>query len=277
MLPKRLLKYPPVEHECQFQDLDADILLEFRRNHSLFHKRSAGWRNNARVVRSGSAALIVDINTDSLSATYANAGDCRMIVCRPFVDAQHVLLETEDLNVKTPSEKERLAKEHPGEDQIIIGERLFGKLMCTRGESKVDITKISFGLTDSCTGFGDGHYKLPRGPFGKLHKRYVDILSRIEQPGKIPMNEQYASYFYAYRSPPYVTASPESRTFQLEKGDIVILASDGLWDLVSSDELAIFVHEAVSVHRNDMAKFLLERVRCKVTPGDDITIITFKV
>lgn len=200
-----------------------------------------------------------------------------MIVCRPFVDAQHVLLETEDLNVKTPSEKERLAKEHPGEDQIIIGERLFGKLMCTRGESKVDITKISFGLTDSCTGFGDGHYKLPRGPFGKLHKRYVDILSRIEQPGKIPMNEQYASYFYAYRSPPYVTASPESRTFQLEKGDIVILASDGLWDLVSSDELAIFVHEAVSVHRNDMAKILLERVRCKVTPGDDITIITFKV
>jgi len=259
VLPPLLLEHPPSEHGQKFEELDHSILLKFKQDHSFLRRRSLDWVHNAQLIKSGSTALIIDIDLQSLSATYANAGDCRLVVCDPNSGGPHPLLQTDDLNVKNSSERKRLIYEHPKEDQVIVGDRLFGRLMCTRG-------------------FGDGYYKLPRGLFGNSqHRKYIDTLSSIERQGKVAMNAQYASLFYGYKTPPYITATPETGTYQLEKGNIVILATDGLWDLISSEEATRILLEGVAECKDDLARYLLETVKAKTTPGDDVTVIIFKV
>ena len=93
-------------------------------------------------------ALTVDMifrDSERHVAAVANAGDCRVVVRRNSktgvdpVDStnKHPLVtsfESVDLNSKNTAEQERLKNEHPGEHSIIVGGRLFGKLMSTRGE-----------------------------------------------------------------------------------------------------------------------------------------------
>ncbi|KAJ3515606.1 hypothetical protein NLJ89_g1654 [Agrocybe chaxingu] len=251
-LPPRLLQHNADCHSQQFQDLDDEMLSEFRRDHSLFRRRSPEWAHHALLMKSGSTALVLDIDRTTLLATYSNAGDCRLII---FNGRSATLLQTKDLNMKTPSERERLVREHPDEDGLIVGDRLFGRLMCTRG-------------------FGDGYYKLPKGPLGfDQHRKYIETISSVEQKGKIPMSDQYASIFYGYKTPPYITAAPESAMYQLEKGDVVILATDGLWDLISSEEAAAIVLQGIASREDHWAEYLLARVREATPPGDDVTVI----
>ncbi|KAF8955057.1 phosphatase 2C-like domain-containing protein [Flammula alnicola] len=242
-------------HVRQFEELDKAMLRQFKRDHSFFRQKSAKWIHNAQVIKSGSTALILDIDLGTLSAAYANAGDCRWLYRGPSL-----LLQTEDLNMKTSSERDRLVLEHPNEDQMIIGNRLFGRLMSTRG-------------------FGDGYYKLPKGNFGnREHRKYIDTLSSIEREGNIPMNSRYASLFFAYKTPPYVTPVPETGSHQLKNSNIVILATDGLWDLVSSEEAMDIVLRGLAADgAEDLASYLLDIVRTMKSPGDDVTIVVLQV
>ena len=127
-------------------------------------------------------------------------------------------------------------------------------------------------------GFGDGYYKLPNGLFGDAqHRKYIKTLSAIEKPGKIPLIDQYESLFYAYKTPPYLTACPDTGSpYQFKAGDIAILATDGLWDLVSSETaVEILLHGAVHNERH-LSKYLLEQVIDLKQPHDDVTIITLQ-
>lgn len=129
------------------------------------------------------------------------------------------------------------------------------------------------------SGFGDGYYKLPaKGFLGKcLHKRYIDVLSSIEKCGKVPMNAQYEGLFYGYRTPPYVTAQPETTVVNLCPGDILILATDGLWDRLSSEAVASVIDHLPSAGQDNMALSILHKaMECK-PPGDDVTILTIKL
>lgn len=130
-LPLRLLQHPTSNHAEQFEDLDSSMLNAFKRDHSFFRSRSVNWIHNAQLIKSGSTALILDIDLTTLSSAYANAGDCRLVLCHEGA----AILETEDLNAKTPSEQDRLLREHPNEDQLLVGSRIFGRLMSTRGEA----------------------------------------------------------------------------------------------------------------------------------------------
>ena len=266
-LPLLLLQHPPSEHAEKFEALDNSILRAFQRDHSFFRPRSANWIHNAQLIKSGSTALILDIDLTTLSVAYANAGDCRLVLCHQGLP----VLETEDLNSRTPSEQERLIREHPNEDQLLVGSRLFGRLMSTRGEASLHITWMR---AKSIPGFGDGYYKLP---IGKEHRKYVDTLSAIEKPGKIPMNQQYAPLFFSYKTPPYVTPTPQTGEHQLQKGDIIIMATDGLWDLISSKDASDIVLQGAAETHNDLARYLLERVRALKSPGDDVTIVVIQV
>jgi len=86
-------------------------------------------------MRAGCTALVLDIDLNSLMGHYANAGDCRLVVCNSDYREGQVLLQSEDLNTGTPSEQDRLSREHPNEDMILIHDRLFGRLMSTRGQT----------------------------------------------------------------------------------------------------------------------------------------------
>ncbi|KAG6914917.1 hypothetical protein DXG01_014465 [Tephrocybe rancida] len=256
ILPVTILAHAsgPEHHARVFQDTDNALIHNFARDHSFFRSKSKDWVQNAQLVKSGCTALVLDINVDDMTASFANAGDCRAVVFNPALQDDR-LRQTDDMNAKTPSEKERLAREHPGEDSIVVGGRLFGRIMSTRG-------------------FGDAYYKLPLGPIGNWqHRRYIDALSAVEDRGKVTMSEQYTSMFHHYRTPPYLTATPATGVFQLSEGCIVIMATDGLWDCVSSEVAVETVRRGVEQGVDNLAEYLLDDVRTIKSPGDDVTIM----
>lgn len=131
-------------------------------------------------------------------------------------------------------------------------------------------------------GFGDGYFKLPKGLFGGfLHRRFIKALSAAEQPGKIPMISQYPTLFYGYKSPPYVIAHPDTGpAYQFRRGDVAVLASDGLWDLVSSEDVVKIILRGIRRNKGNashLAKYLLETVREIKQPCDDITIVVLQL
>lgn len=135
ILPPALLGSPPREHKHVFEATDKAMLDAFKADHTPFRARSKDWRHHAQVLRSGCTALILDIDVPRMLIHFANAGDCRAVVCdaRDSEDAA-ALQETTNLNAKSPSEQERLKLEHPQEDLLVVSGRLFGKLMSTRGQ-----------------------------------------------------------------------------------------------------------------------------------------------
>jgi pyruvate dehydrogenase phosphatase len=133
-------------------------------------------------------------------------------------------------------------------------------------------------LLTTWLGFGDAYYKLPNGTIGNWkHQKYIDILSSIEDKGKIPMNAQYQTFFYGYRTPPYLTATPMVGKMQLQHNDIVIMATDGLWDCVSSEEAANIVRRGIHQAAPNLLQYLFHAVKAIQLPGDDVTIILFRV
>lgn len=130
-------------------------------------------------------------------------------------------------------------------------------------------------------GFGDGYYKLPKGLFGdSQHRRYVETISSVEErlnPGKITMISQYSVLFYAYKTPPYITPDPESSRHQLKEGDVAILATDGLWDLISSESAAEIVLRGLMDGATNLAQYLLRQVMQEKKPGDDVTVLILHV
>ncbi|KAH6910186.1 phophatase 2C family protein [Coprinopsis sp. MPI-PUGE-AT-0042] len=271
-LPDLLLRSTasPDNHISAFEALDAKMLDAFTKDHSsIFRSKSKEWKQNAEIVKSGSTALVLDISLEDRKAVVSNAGDCRLVLCRQPASqpatgegesgeisnggAGTVVWATADLNAKTPSEQDRLSSEHPNEDMIIVGGRLFGKLMSTRG-------------------FGDAHFKFPKSN----HKKYINVFSSIEHPSKVPLNQQYESYFYGYKTPPYVTARPESSVVDLEGGDAVVLASDGLWDIISSEDVASSLY-GEGKDRGNVALDVLCKAAEKKLPGDDVTIVVLQL
>ncbi|KAG5641551.1 hypothetical protein DXG03_004786 [Asterophora parasitica] len=232
------------------------MLQTFARDHSFFRSKSSDWVKHAQVVKSGCTALIVDINPGTLTVSFANAGDCRAVLFNPLEDQFY---QTQDLNAKTPSETERLAHEHPDEELLVVGGRLFGRLMSTRG-------------------FGDAYYKLPRGVIGNWqHRRYIEALSSVEEPGKVTMSAQYNLMFHHYRTPPYLTATPEVGTMQLFEDGFLVMASDGLWDCVPSEKAVEIVRRGVEEGVDNLADHLLRAVMEIRSPGDDVTIVLLQV
>ncbi|KAJ7326386.1 phosphatase 2C-like domain-containing protein [Mycena albidolilacea] len=260
ILPPALLACPPQDHIRIFEQTDKAMLDAFKNDHAPFCvRRSKEWLHNARVLRSGCTALILDIDIPGMVAHYSNAGDCRGLVCDKVrdleaPDAVLQIQQTIDLNAKSRSEQERLKLEHPNETMLVVSGRLFGKLMSTRG-------------------FGDGYYKLPRGINNRQHKKYVDVLSALDkEKGKVPLNAQYNSYFYGYRTPPYLIATPDTGVMTLNPDSFIVCGSDGLYDLVTSEVITQTVRQGIRDGVENLAAHLLEAVTA-MGIGDDVTIL----
>ncbi|KXJ89519.1 phosphatase 2C-like domain-containing protein [Microdochium bolleyi] len=117
----------------------------------------------------------------------------------------------------------------------------------------------------------------------------------------LTLGERYEAMFSAYRTPPYVSAVPDVQVWSEELASAAtsaaaarntadrvledtnskrrmlgILATDGLWDLVSSDEALSFLRGAVAGQQEvNLAEALLEYVveEKGAKPGDDVTIL----
>ena len=116
-----------------------------------------------------------------------------------------------------PSEVQRVLSEHPDEEAstCLKGERLLGRLAPLRA-------------------FGDAKFKWSKKKQEKL----------LPERGLKPL-----SGAKEFLTPPYLTAEPEVTSYQLQRSDkFLILATDGLWDMLSNEEAVDFVRDNLQRH-----------------------------
>ncbi|OCT84557.1 pyruvate dehydrogenase [acetyl-transferring]-phosphatase 2, mitochondrial [Xenopus laevis] len=238
-----------------FQRLDSDISLEaqvpidneFLRNLTL------------QVAFSGTTACVSHI--DGVHLHIANAGDCRAILgVQDENGSWSAIPLTEDHNAFNKAEIQRLHAEHPPseKDTLVADNRLLGILMPFRA-------------------FGDVIFKWSR----ELQKSVLQNACDLE-----PLN----IYQYSpsnYHTPPYLSAEPEVTYHKLRPHDkFLIMASDGLWDMLESEQVVKLVANHLSEYSlkkpkvsaqkrslGNMHNLLLKRQSRKV-PAPDQNIAT---
>ncbi|KAI9055057.1 hypothetical protein LZ554_000022 [Drepanopeziza brunnea f. sp. 'monogermtubi'] len=153
---------------------------------------------------SGSCALLSFYDSKSKLLRVACTGDSRAILGRRGESGKWVATPLSvDQTGGNPEEEARMRKEHPGEPNVIRNGRVLGGLEPSRA-------------------FGDATYKWSR-----------EVSERLKQSffGRTPSQ--------LLRTPPYVTAEPVVTTtkIQPEKGDFVVMATDGLWEMLTNEEV----------------------------------------
>ncbi|KAF3093010.1 hypothetical protein TWF569_009439 [Orbilia oligospora] len=163
----------------------------------------------------GSCALLTFHDTRHNRLFTACTGDSRSVLGKRLGSPSNTRwlskpLSTDQNFTSNPSEVTRVESEHPGEKDVIIQGRLIGDLAVSRA-------------------FGNRRFKVPDEFGGKMtrNKRQYGVL----------------------RSPPYITAEPVVTVHEgLKDGDFVLLATDGLWDFLSSEDSVALVGRWTDEH-----------------------------
>ncbi|KAK7208956.1 hypothetical protein V2G26_016134 [Clonostachys chloroleuca] len=153
---------------------------------------------------SGSCALLSFYDSRTNLLRVACTGDSRAVLGRRSDSGKWTATAlSEDQTGSNPNEANRMRKEHPGEEHVVRNGRVLGGLEPTRA-------------------FGDAVYKWSRETSFKLKEKFF---------GRTPSQ--------LLKSPPYVTAEPVVTTTKVtpEKGDFLVLATDGLWEMLTNDEV----------------------------------------
>lgn len=153
---------------------------------------------------SGSCALLSFYDSRSKLFRVACTGDSRAVLGRKGPAGKWIATAlSEDQTGGTPSEMERLRAEHPGEEYVVRHGRILGGLEPSRA-------------------FGDSMYKWSKDVQDRMKKNFF---GKTASP--------------LLKTPPYVTAEPIITTTKVEpeKGDFVVMATDGLWEMLSNEEV----------------------------------------
>lgn len=188
------------------RDLSEEVLKEFEVTKKINTKTLS-------VALSGAVACVAHIDGPHLHV--ANVGDCNAVLgCLSENNEWVVKKITKEHNSENFDELKRIWSEHPPEEKktVIRRDRLLGELAPLRS-------------------MGDYRYKWP-----------AKILSDMVEPyygeNTIP------SY---YHTPPYLTAKPDIYYHHLTPRDkFLILASDGLWDLMTPPQAVKLVGQHMS-------------------------------
>lgn len=168
---------------------------------------------------SGSCALLSFYDSQSKLLRVACTGDSRAVLGRRGSNGKWTATAlSEDQTGDTVSEVQRMRREHPGEEQTVIrGGRVLGNLQPTRA-------------------FGDAFYKWSKEVQVNLKKNFF---GRTPHP--------------LLKSPPYVTAEPVVTTTKIEpqKGDFLVMATDGLWEMLSNEEVVGLVGQWIESQKSD--------------------------
>ncbi|KAK6601140.1 protein phosphatase 2C [Botrytis cinerea] len=167
---------------------------------------------------SGSCALLSFYDTNTGLLRVACTGDSRAILGRRSDSGKWTAKALSiDQTGSNQDEEARMRKLHPGEDHVIRNGRVLGGLEPTRA-------------------FGDATYKWTRQVSERLKESFF---------GRTPSS--------LLRTPPYVTAEPVVTTtkIQPESGDFVVMATDGLWEMLSNEEVVGLVGQWIDKHSAD--------------------------
>ena len=152
---------------------------------------------------SGSCALLAFFDSHSRRLYVALTGDSRAVLGRRRYNEDGTLkydvyILSTDQNGANEEELARLKAEHPGEHVVQAG-RVFGMAVSRA--------------------FGDARYKWSRDVQDKLKRHYL---------GRSPVPD--------IKTPPYITAEPEVTSIEVQPGDFLIMATDGIWESLTSEE-----------------------------------------
>lgn len=166
---------------------------------------------------SGSCALLAFYDSSSQDLRIACAGDSRAVLGSRGPTGKWVATAlSEDQTGGTPSEIRRLQQEHPGEPHVVRNGRILGQLEPSRS-------------------FGDAFYKWTRETQDKIKSRFF---GRTPHP--------------MLKTPPYVTAEPIITKTKIDpkQGDFVVLATDGLWEMLSNEEVVGLVGQWIESQKS---------------------------
>ena len=167
---------------------------------------------------SGSCALLSFYDSRSKTLRVACTGDSRAVLGRKNAKTGKWFATplSEDQTGSNPNEEARMRAEHPGEPQVIYRGRVLGNLEPSRA-------------------FGDAAYKWSKEVQDQIRKHFF---------GRSPNQ--------LLKTPPYVTAEPVVTATKIEpsKGDFVVLATDGLWEMLTNEEVIGLVGQWVEAQNN---------------------------
>ncbi|KAI0638386.1 protein serine/threonine phosphatase 2C [Trametes polyzona] len=208
--------------------------------------------SSIQTAMSGSCALLALLDTSNRNMYVAVTGDSRAVagVYEPTEDGQgvwRVEVLTEDQTGRNPSELKRIQSEHPADEAqtVVRNGRILGGLEPSRA-------------------FGDARYKWPREVQEVLNKAFMEPKGEAMRPPPPTL-----------KTPPYVTATPvvtrRPLTFlPLPDGGapqakqpalrFLVLATDGLWDELSNEEVVALVGGHLAGLRGAVPKSDLPRL-----------------
>jgi pyruvate dehydrogenase phosphatase len=172
---------------------------------------------------SGSCALLSFYDSRAKTLHTACTGDSRALLGRrnPSTGKWFATPLSEDQTGSNPNEEARMRAEHPNEPHVIRNGRVLGNLEPSRA-------------------FGDAFYKWNRETQDKIKRHFF---------GRTPHQ--------LLKTPPYVTAEPVVTSTPIEpgKGDFVVMATDGLWEMLTNEEVVGLVGQWIEVqHKNPSGK-----------------------
>ena len=169
--------------------------------------------DSLEVALSGACATVALIQ--HLNVHVVSVGDTRAVLGRQNEKGEWIAVPLSfDHNVENEDEVNRVKSEHPSSEAsfVLKNNRLLGQLIPLRA-------------------FGDMRYKWPL----KELKRIVSILETTYAQSILPMN---------YYTPPYLSCRPDVNHHKLTPQDkFLVLASDGLWENLSNEQVVKLVGE----------------------------------
>ncbi|SPN98518.1 related to Type 2C Protein Phosphatase [Cephalotrichum gorgonifer] len=169
---------------------------------------------------SGSCALLSFYDPQSKLLRVACTGDSRAVLGRRTDGGKWTATALSvDQTGSNPDEEARMRKLHPDEPKVIHNGRVLGSLEPTRA-------------------FGDAVYKWNRDVADRLKRSFF---ARTPSPRLL--------------TPPYVTAEPVVTTTKIspENGDFLVLATDGLWEMLTNEEVVGLVGKWLETHHSTSA------------------------
>lgn len=180
---------------------------------------------------SGSCALLTFYDSKTNDLRVACTGDSRAVLGRRSDSGKWTATAlSEDQTGSNPSEAARLRREHPGEDHVVRNGRVLGGLEPSRA-------------------FGDAVYKWSRTTANQLKEKFF---------GRTPSA--------LMKTPPYVTAEPVVTTTKVrpENGDFLVLATDGLWEMLTNEEVVGLVGQWIEKQATGKSNSQFENTWSKI-------------
>ncbi|GES75570.1 protein serine/threonine phosphatase 2C [Rhizophagus clarus] len=216
--------------ENAFVEVDGDIV-----NHSTNRLLNTSQKpdeginyinENLLSALAGSCAILAYVDTADKSLYIACTGDSRAVLGVKEENSEKgkkkwkAVTLSEDQTGRSEKEVARLNKEHPGEEgNIIINGRIFGGLEPTRS-------------------FGDSKYKW------NMKKQDAIFTKFFQMRRGLPGGSRN-------KTPPYLIARPEVTYHKLTENDkFLVIATDGLWDELSNEEVIELVGKLLDGKRD---------------------------